>query len=370
MNNLKFLVSLLSIFLLVSGCGRNNNDEQIEPVIRPVKTIKLNGEIGADIRRFPAQIYASKRAEMAFRVAGKVIELKVKEGDIVNQGDVLARLDPSDFKLAVNDRQAQFQSDKSNYERGKKLVKDGYISKVDYDQLESQFKSSRAALNRAKNDLSYTTLKAPFKGRVAKRYIEIHEEVLKKQEVFSIQSKDNLDVKFNVPEVFILRIRGKRENLSVEEKKANPFVFALFPGKNAKSTRRYPLLFKEVATRADEQTRTFEITFTMESPRDITVLPGMTAEVDIDLSAIHDKEAGTFMIPLSVVFADPKGKDKKMVWVVKEDMTLQSREVETGLITNNKIEILHGLQGNERLVSAGVHYVKEGQKVRLFDGNF
>lgn len=370
MNYLKFLITFLSVFLFVSGCGRNDNEAQKDPMVRPVKTIKLNGELGADVRRFPAQIYASKRAEMAFRVAGKVIELKVKEGDFVKQGGVLARLDPSDFRLAVNDRQAQFQSDKSNYERGKKLVKDGYISKVDYDKLESQFKSSRAALNRAKNDLSYTTLKAPFNGRVAKRYIEIHEEVMKKQEVFSIQSQDNLDVKFNIPEIYILRIKGKRENLSVEEKKANPFVFALFPGKNAKTTKRYPLLFKETATRADEQTRTFEVTFTMESPSDITVLPGMTAEVDIDLSAIHDKEAGSFMIPLSVVFADPNGKDKKMVWVVNDDMTLQSREVQTGLITNNMIEILHGLQGDERLVSAGVHYVKEGQKVRLFDGNF
>lgn len=370
MKHTTYLLIIFSIFLLVSGCGRNDSDKLQQPVIKPVKTIKLGSDSGADIRRFPAQIFASKRAEMAFRVPGKVIELKVKEGDIVRQGDVLARLDPNDYKLAVNDRQAQFDSDKSNYERGKKLVKDGFISKVDFDKLESQFKSSRAALKRAKNDLSYTTLKAPFNGRVAKRYIESFEEVRAKQEVFSIQSQDNLDVKFNVPEGLILRIRGRRDQLSEEEKKANPFVYALFPGKNTEKKKRYPLFFKELATRADEQTRTFEATFTMESPKDITVLPGMTAEVEVDLRAIHDAVAGTFMVPLSVVFAEPDGQDKKMVWVVNKDMTLQLREVQTGQITNNMIEILSGLQGDERLVSAGVHYVHEGQKVRLFDGNF
>jgi len=370
MKQITSLAILISITLLVSACGRNNNEDIKEPVVRPVKTIKLGSESGSMIRRFPAQVYASKRAEMAFRVQGKVIELKVKEGDVVGQGDVLAKLDPSDYKLAVNDKQAQFQSDKSNYERGKKLVKDGFISKVDYDTLESKFKSSRAALERAKNDLSYTILKAPFDGLVAKRYIEIHEEVMRKQQVFSIQSKDHLDLKFNVPEGLILQIRGKRAEMSEEELKADPFVFALFLDKNTDNKKKYPLQFKEIATRADEQTRTFEVTFTMESPKDITVLPGMTAEVEIDLSAIHDVRKGAFMVPLSVVFADPDGKDKKLVWVVKEDMTLQSREVQTGRITNDMIQVLHGLEGNERLISAGVHFVQEGQKVRLFDGNF
>ncbi len=366
---MKFIISFtlfLSLVFLVSGCGRNDNDKKTAEVIRPVKTIKLSGATGSGMRRFPAQVYASKRAEMAFRVSGKVVALKVKDGDLVHRGDVLAQLDQSDFKLAVNDRQAKFDSAQANYNRGKKLVKDGFISKVDFDKLESQFKSARAELARAKNDLAYTVLKAPFDGRVAKRYIENYEQVIGKQKVFSIQSRDSLDVKFNVPESLMIKLKDKRAVLSKREKREQPFVFARFAG----DEKRYPLHFKEVATRANEQTRTFEATFTMEAPKDITLLPGMTAEVEVDLSAIQDRQADTLLAPLSAVFADPSGGDKKLVWVVNDDMTLQAREVQTGQLVNDKIEILQGLNGDERLVIAGVHYLHEGQKVRLFDGTF
>ncbi len=356
----------LSLVFLISSCGRNNDNEQTEPVIRPVKTIKLGGEVGSNMRRFPARVYASKRAEMGFRVSGKVIALKVKDGDFVRKDDVLAQLDPSDFKLAVNDRQAKFDSAQANYNRGKKLVKDGFISKVDFDKLESQFKSARADLARARNDLTYTVLKAPFDGRVAKRYIENYEQVLGKQKVFSIQSRDSLDVKFAVPESLMVRLKNKRTMLSEQDKKEHPFVFARFAG----DEKRYPLYFKEVATSANEQTRTFEVTFTMETPKDITLLPGMTAEVEADLSAIHEQQAGVFMVPLSVVFSDPAGADRKLVWVVGDDMILKAQEVQTGQLINDQIEIRQGLQGNERLVTAGVHYLHEGQKVRLFDGHF
>ena len=353
----------LSLFflLLLSACGRGDETPQQAPVVRPVKTLQLEGGAASERRRFPAKVYASKRAELAFRVPGKVIELRVKDGDDVKKGDVLARLDPTDYRLAVNDKQARFDTAKSNYERGKKLIKDGFLSRADFDKLESLFKSARAELKRAKNELAYTTLKAPFDGRVAKRYVEKHEQVLAKQKVFSIQSRDRLDVKFDVPESLMLGLRDRRD-----ADRAEPFVFVRFAG----SERRYPLTFKEIATRADEQTRTFEATFTLATPKDLTVLPGMTAEVEVNLGEVQKRPAGVIMVPLSAVFADPAGSDESRVWVVRDDMTLEGRRVEPGNIVDDEIEIRKGLQGNERLVVAGVHYLHEGQKVRLFDGHF
>ena len=91
---------------------------------------------------------------------------------MVKQGDVVAKLDPTDFQIAVDNKQATFTRAEKDYERGKKLVKEGHISKRDFDGLEATFLSTRAEFNLAKQQLDYTELKAPFDGVIARRHIQ------------------------------------------------------------------------------------------------------------------------------------------------------------------------------------------------------
>lgn len=351
--------------LLLGGCS---GDEEDRPeVIRPVKSIKLGTYEGGVQRRFPARIYASKRAEMSFRVPGKVTTLPVKEGDIVKEGDVLASLDPTDYQITVNDAQAKFERAEADYKRAKKLVKDGFISRTDFDKLESNYKSARAALDKAQQDLSYTTLKAPFDGVVAKRYVENFEEVRRKQEVFSMQSTEMIDVKFDIPETLVLKIREKRREEMLDDRPEDPFVFVSFPG----TEKSYPLRFKETATRADPRTRTFEVTFTMETPDEINILPGMSAEIEVDISQVLGRKEDVIYVPVTAVFADPEGKDISLVWVLDEQTRqVEQREVTLGELTGSDVEITSGLKGDERIVTAGVHHLKPGQQVLLMEGMF
>ena len=137
---------------------------------------------------------------------------------------------------------------------------------------------------------------------------------------------------------------------------------AFFPQDPATS---YPLSVKEVATRADPSTQTFEVTFTMPSPEKINVLPGMTVSVRAELRGLLDGDR-TVLVPSGAIGAsaslDPQ------VWVVDEDtMTVRPRPVTVGELEGNRIQVLEGLQGGERLVVAGIGALADGMKVTLMD---
>ena len=135
-------------------------------------------------------------------------------------------------------------------------------------------------------------------------------------------------------------------------------AYAQFEGR---SQRQFTLRPKELATKADDQTQTFRATFTMDAPTDFNVLPGMTANVVIDLSEVVDKDAVKW-IPARAVQADSGLKPR--VWVLDaETMTVISRPVEVGRMSGRSIQVLDGLDGGEEIVSVGGPYLAEGMLV-------
>ena len=113
--NLLLTCTALLVPLLLTACG-GEPEPPAEPVSRPVKTLLLQAPEGAAIRNFPGRIVAANRADLSFRVPGKVTEILVNEGDKVQQGQVLARLDPKDYQVALSDRQASFDVAQANFE--------------------------------------------------------------------------------------------------------------------------------------------------------------------------------------------------------------------------------------------------------------
>ncbi len=329
----------------------------VEEVSRPVKTLLIEAPASSGVRNFPARIDAHHKAELAFRVPGKVQELLVKEGDRVKEGQEVAKLDPTDFQIVVNDRQASFDNAKKNFGRAKDLIKKGNISKMDYDRLEAESKNSRAALDTASQDLEYTSLKAPFAGTIAKRHIQRFEEVQAKQEVLSLQDVTMLEVKFDVPESIIRGIRADETGKGGRDRVKLFATFKDLPG------REFPLTFKEIATKADSKTQTFEATYTMEQLAEATVLPGMTATVTVDLSALGT-EVAVFTVPVSAVVGDYKLDPR--VWTVdQQSMTVKPQSVKVGRMLGDDIEVLEGIEPGSRIVIAGTPFLVEGMKVTL-----
>jgi RND family efflux transporter MFP subunit len=344
---------------ILSGCG-GDLEVQGPPPVRPVKIFTVAGSGSDALRRFPGTIDASQRADVGFRVGGRLQKLLVAEGDSVSEGDVLAELDPTDFNIVLQDRQATFDNAEQNFTRAKELIVDGNISRMDYDRMEANFRTSRAALTQARQDLEYTQLRAPFSGRIAQRDVENFEEVLAKQTVFRLQNVAELDVRIDMPESLVRSFRGNREHdiHSPSESRDEIKAYAQFEGR---PNSRFDLQIKEVATKADAQTQTFRVTFTMPSPKDFTVLPGMTANVAVDFGAMIESEAVKW-VPVHAVQAD-SGLEPR-VWVLDSDsMTVSSHPVTIGRMSGNRIEVSSGLKGGEEIVTVGAHYLAEGMSV-------
>ncbi len=347
------------LFGLVA-CG-GGEPQVAAPTSRPVKIFVVEGGQADTERTFPGRVDASQRAELSFRVAGQLQEIAVKEGDLVQRGQVLARLDPTDYKIVLEDRQASYDNAERNFKRGKELVGAGNISRLDFDRMEAQYRSASAALSLARQNLEYTVLTAPFRGRIARRWVENFEEIVPRQTIFSLQNIDQLDIIIDLPESVVRGVRGgarQEDSLASGQASSTIHATATFEGQSDAS---FVLTPREVATKADDQTQTFRATFTMAAPTQFNVLPGMTATVKLDLSGMMDSPQVKW-VPVRAVQADSGLQPR--VWVLDgQSMTVSSRPVQIGRLSGGMVEVTDGLVGGEEIVAVGAPYLAEGMRV-------
>jgi RND family efflux transporter MFP subunit len=321
------------------------------PDIRPVKTMVIEDQQFIGERNFPAVIDSVQSAKVSFRVSGTLKKIEVKEGDMVEQGDVLAELDPTDYQVTLDFRQATFDRTKADFARGTELIKDGYISKTQYDKMKADNATAKSQLQQAKNELDYTQLKASFSGVIGRRYVQNFEEVQAKQEIFSLNDISQLEVVINVPEGLVKLATGNESKYE---------VFAVF---DAAGDKKFPLTVKEVAKKADPKTQTFAITLLMPQPDELTLLPGMTSNVLVQTTSESTDDV-VYLLPINAV----KGALDltPMVFIVDpETNTLQEKTVQVADMFGDKIKVTEGISLGDRIVVAGIAFMRDGQEVTL-----
>jgi RND family efflux transporter MFP subunit len=348
---------MTSLSLLLSGC------EQEVPVkkdiVRPAKLLLLGEANSASIRNFPGEVEASDQSVLAFRVSGQLNQLPVKAGQKVEQGQLLAQLDPTDYQLQVDDRKARFDLAKAEYNRFKKMLEKKLVAISTVDQKKAQYLSAKSAFDLAKQDLAYTKLTAPFAGVVSKVLVENHENIQAKQVIVHLQSDNVLTIRFQLPESMIA-------HLNTEARDYQPVIsFDANPGKT------YLASYREHSTEADPQTLSYEVKLEMPMPVDFNVLPGMTANVAMDMRIISTEVLPDYQIPSSAVFSyDTQSADSttRNVWKIDPN-TYQAHlaEVKVGQLTSAGIEVFDGLSPGDIIVTAGVTNIKEGMKVRPWE---
>jgi len=352
---LTFNSRLLAPFLLAASFFLSACEEPPQTFVassRPVKTIVISGDASGDTRSFPAIVDAIQKADISFRVDGKIQKILVKEGDEVKKGQLLAELDPTDFKITLKDRQASYDTAKANYDRAVTLVKKGAISKVDHDNIRAKFHTATANLKTAEQNLAYTRLKANFDGYIAKRHVENFEEVILSQPVFSLQDISVLKIKIDVPENLMILINRNRDG-----KRKLRAVFDNISG------QEFPLSFLEISTKADANTKTFKVTLKMDAPKNYNILPGMTATVFAELFNDESPSSSSVALPVSAVVAN--NEKQATVWVVDEKtMTVNPKQVTPGLMIGNTMQV-EGLNPGERVVVAGASFLRNNMKVTL-----
>lgn len=345
---------IITATLILQACGNKQEAAPQKEVIRPVKTLILGSADTHNSRRFPGTVRASDRVDLSFKVDGPLIELPVRQGDEIKKGDLIARIDPRDFQSKLNSAEARYTEAKSNYERGKTLVKDGFISKIQFDKLKSDFEQAEADLAIKKKALNDTYMKAPFGGKVAKRFVQNFQDVRAKEPIISLQDTAVIEVVVNAPERIVAGSRGDGSKGSAVA------IFESVPG------QKFPLTIKEFATEADPKTQTFEYVLIMPQPKDTNILPGMTATVLVTAATTKQESSG-HTIPALAVFSDETGKSQ--VWVIsQEDNTVHSRAVTTAdLVGSDQIQIIEGLNNGDMIAVAGVSVLREGMQVRPVD---
>ena len=351
------LFILSSLVFVLSACTEDNEAAAPE-IVRPVKTVVIPKTETSGVRSFPARVESTRRAEVSFRVPGTIQELPIKEGERLEKGQVIAKLDETDYKLSVDDREAEYFRTKKDFERAKPLAKKGFVTKKESDRREAEMKRSLAALNKARKDLEYTVLKAPFSGEISNRLVQNFEEVQAKQPIIELRDISALEVKFNVPEQIMVRVTEEGERSGEASKE--PDVFAYF---DVAPEKKLKLTFREISTKADPATRTFEATYSLPVPDDLTILPGMTTNVSIDLTDYLNSEPVVFL-PVEAITSTNELSGR--AWIVDEKtMTVAPRDVTVGNLRGGAIAIREGLKPGERVVVAGVPFLVEGMKVRL-----
>lgn len=350
-----FIAFLAATLLPLMTSCKKKEEKPKEEVARPVKMMIVGAGMAGGATKYPGTVRAAQRVDLAFQVSGPLIELPVEESQDMKKGQLIARILPRDFETELSKTKAKSLEAEQQYNRYRELYIKKQVSKADFDKYKAQYDIAKAREKEARDALKDTYLRAPFTGVIAKRYVDNYKDVRAKEPIVSLQDISQIEILLDLPESVMVTL-GKR-------KRTDTVAFAEFaaaPGK------LYPATLKEYKTEADPQTQTYQVTLLMPQPKNLNVLPGMTANI-IRKSAIEkddqEKESGPVVIPAAAVFPDETGVPH--VWVIdRTTMTVTRRKVRAGDLTGaDSMQITEGLQSGETIAVTGVTQLREGMKV-------
>lgn len=225
----------------------------------------------------------------------------------------------------------------------------------DIEAMDARIRGVEARLQQARDDLADSSLRAPYPGIVAQRFVDNFEFVQAQQPVLSLQNINVMELVAQIPETIIAGTRIGDENLTDSDNL--PSFYALFP---SLPDQRIPAKITEISAQADPVTRTYAVTFQLPQPGKGVILAGMTGEIYVQA---REGSGGGFSVPVIAVFADESGT--QCVWTLDEQsMTARKAPVEVGDLIGDSALILAGVQEGDIVITAGAGYLEEGQKVR------
>lgn len=353
MNKTAFAV--LSSALLLAACSKPAPTE--EPV-RAVKVMTVGTDAFDTAYEFAGEVKAQVESRLGFRVGGKIIRRQAEPGQRVKAGQVLAQLDPQDYKLAADAARAQVaaaatQRDlaSADYKRYKELRDQNFISGAELERRETTLKAAQAQLEQAQSQLAvqgnqanYAVLVADVSGVVTAVEAEVGQVVSAGTPVLRIAADGPRDVVFSVPEDKVAAIKV---GMPVKVR-----VWAQNAGLEGK--------VREVGASADPLTRTYPVKVALATQQP----PVLGATVYVQPQGLG--AAGVQVIKLPTTALRQEGR-ATAVWVLdKASMTVKSQAIQIATADGNEAVVASGLQPGMLVVSAGVHVLSPGQKVTIY----
>ncbi|MFM0755692.1 efflux RND transporter periplasmic adaptor subunit [Paraburkholderia strydomiana] len=357
------LALALAGVVALNACSKK---EAGAPEPRPVVAVAVHADGNtAPVTSLPGEVQARYSTPLSFRVGGKIVERRVRLGDVVRNGQIVARLDPADAQKNAASAQAQLAAAEHSYKYAKQQLdrdqaqaKENLIAPAQLEQTTNAYASAAAQRDQAaqqaalsKDQLQYTTLVADHAGVITAEQADTGQNVSAGQAVYNLAWSGEVDVVCDVPESALAGLAvGQTANVTL----------GALPG------RKFTARVRELSPAADPQSRTYRAKLTLDNPGPDVRL-GMTA--DIALSAPAPSSAsgaqgqhGFIVLPATALFHDGA---QPAVWVVRAaDSMLELRRVTVARYNERTIVISQGLKDGEHVVLQGVHTVSAGEKVR------
>jgi RND family efflux transporter MFP subunit len=413
----RLTVSLFAgVVVTIGGCEK---PQSAAPIVRPVRVMKVQDVSVLTDRSLPGRAEATQEVNLAFRVAGPLVELKANVGDKVKKDDTIARIDPRDFQVSYRGADANLAAAKAQLKamrvgarpeeieqlrasvqraeatlklatndlrRVEPLVESRTISRAEYDQYVEAHAQADASFRQAREELQIGERGARPEDIEAKeadiRALEAAAAAAKNQWVYTylrapfdgtVVAKyvDNYeDVQAKQPIVRLLDSSQIEMVVNVPESAISlvqyvtdiTCVFDAFPGVAV------PAKVKEIGAEASRTTRTYPVNLIMEQPKDVTILPGMAGQATGRVKRPEELAGAGIEIPASAVF---ERDAKSFVWIIESSDGKQgqatAREVSLGELSARGVNVVEGIRPGDVIATAGVDFLEEGQTVRLVD---
>ena len=358
----KSLLALLGASFLLGACSKSVPPE--EPV-RAVKVMTVGVGTFASGYEYSGEIRARAESRLGFRVGGKIIKRQAELGQRVKAGQVLAQLDPQDYRLAAESARAQLNAASTNrdlaaadFRRFKELKDQNFISSAELERRESTLKAAQAQFEQARSQLavqgnqaSYASLVADVSGVITAIEAEPGQVVSAGTPVVRIAADGARDVVFSVPED---KVAAFRPGLQVKVRS-----WAQDPTRTA-----LVATVREVGASADPATRTYPVKVALDEAEQSLPLGATVYVLPQGLGGSGAEGLQVIKLPTSALRQEGQSS---AVWVLDQaSMTIRSQNVQIATADGNDAVIAAGLQPGMQIVSAGVHVLSPGQKVSVY----
>lgn len=357
----KTLVSILAIGVISLGFSACSDEKKEQP-LRPVRTMTLKASTAISSHTFNGIARSDVAARLSFNVSGRLKSVKVKPGQYVKKGTLIAEVDDAYFKLKVAEVRASLKQTVSElehaharYNRVQKLYVNRSSSLSDLDSARTAYDSAKAnrramqtRLEQAQLELSYTKLKAPLDGSVSEVHVRKGENITAATSIATISSTKNIEVPISVPGSMIDSIKvGQLSKVTFDDVKNKTF--------NARIT--------EVGHSSSMRTTTFPVTVRIIKPSK-RIHPGMAASVTFEIGENSSHES--FVIPVHALMEDEEDYYIYTVESIRDGVGIIRRhDVSRGSLTEGGIILTDGAKQNMKVLTAGMSRVHPGQKVRV-----
>ncbi len=341
MKNVILLIT--AMVLIISACSNNETREETIRTVR-VETVQSYGE--KTRITFPGKVKAAFDVNLAFRISGPITKIHVDIGNFVKKGEILAEIDSRDYSVQLAATEAEYNKIKGEAERIISLYEKNGVTPNDYEKAVYGLQQITAKYDAHKNALADTKLRAGFDGYVQKLFFNAGETTGAGMPVLSMISTSLPEVEINIPSADFIR-RDQFESFSCE--------VDIFPGKV------FPLELIGIAQKANlNQLYTMRMKVKKGDMKELPA-PGMATTVIIELKS---GEPSLVNIPLSAVF---EVENASTVWIYNvSTQTVEARTIKIREIhSDGTVVVSKGLDIGEIVVTAGVHKLRAGEKVKL-----